>query len=345
MGLRFPSDLAAWQRWQHKQNPLRRLRASVRRPPPMTLHLHVRGREPVLLFALDATTPTALASVLEPLGHLGDIPVAVLAPHDVAARLPGDWTVRPLESASAVPRELRGIRAVLSAGHFLAAGFAAHVWADVLDADYFVVQHGLLTPFMAPLAPRSHLLAFSDRDADFWRSGRSDVTADVVGSQLLWTAAKRGRQGSSAAAGKQPIFLGQLHGAELPRRISGGTAQRFCLQTGAEYRPHPAELDRLSTLQHSMWRRRGVRFAKPGALLDERSPVVSIFSTGVLEAAAAGVASWVTCERPPSWVREFWDRYELSTWGSQPTPPPVLPAMEPAQAIAEHVAKAVRRGR
>jgi len=311
----------------------------------MRMHLHVRGADPLLLFALDATTPTALASVLEPLAHLGDMPVAVLAPHDVASRLPGDWTVRPLESVSAVPADLRGIRAVVSAGHFLPAGFAAHAWADVLDAEYFVVQHGLLTPFMAPLAPRAHLLAFSDRDAEFWRSDRRDVIADVVGSQLLWSASMRGRGSAPVAVGQEPVFLGQLHGAELPRSISGVTAQRFCLQTGAEYRPHPAELDRLSKLQHSMWRRRGVRFAKPGALLDERRPVVSIFSTGVLEAAAAGVASWVTCERPPSWVGEFWDRYELSTWGSQPTPPPVLPAMEPAQAIAEHVAKAVRRGR
>jgi hypothetical protein len=94
-----------------------------------------------------------------------------------------------------------------------------------------------------------------------------------------------------------------------------------------------------------MWRRRGVRFAKPGALLDQRRPIVSIFSTGVLEAAAAGVASWVTCERPPTWVREFWDRYELSMWGSRPTPSPVLPDMEPAQAIAQHVASAVDRSR
>jgi len=337
MGLRFPSDLAAWQRWQHRQHILRRLRDVARRPSPVTMHLHVRGTEPAVLFALDATTPTALASVIEPLAHLGDAPVAVLAPQDVASRLPGDWTVLPLDSLTTVPGPLRGVRAVVSAGHFLAAGFAAHVWAEALGARYFVVQHGLLTPFMAPLAPRAHLLAFSDRDADFWRSNRTDVTAHVVGSQLLWSAAKRGRERPPVSAADGPVFLGQLHGAELPRRISGGTAQRFCLQTGAEYRPHPAELDCLSKLQHSMWRRRGVRFAKPGALLDERRPVVSIFSTGVLEAAAAGVPSWVTCERPPMWVREFWDRYELSMWGDRPTSPPILGSIEPARAIAQHV--------
>ena len=345
MGLRFPSDLAAWQRWQHRQHPLRRLRDAVRRPSPATMRLHVRGIEPAVLFALDATTPTALASVLEPLAYLGDTPVAVLAPHDVASRLPGIWTARPLESVTAVPGDLRGVRAVVSAGHFLAAGFAAHVWAEALGAEYFVVQHGLLTPFMAPLAPRARLLAFSDRDAEFWRSDRADVTAHVVGSQLLWSAAERGREHSSVSAEEEPVFLGQLHGAELPRGISGRTAQRFCLQTGAEYRPHPAELDRLSKIQHSIWRRRGVRFAKPGALLDERRPVVSIFSTGVLEAAAAGIPSWVTCERPPMWVREFWDRYDLSRWGSRPTAPPILGDIEPARAIAEHVGTALEHGR
>lgn len=345
MGLNIPLDLHAWQRWQQKQRPLRRLRDAVRGSAPITLHLHVRGIEPAVLFALDATTPTALASVLGPLAHLGDAPVAVLAPRDVASRLPGEWTVHALESVSAVPAKLRGVRAAVSAGHFLAAGFVVHLWAEALRAEYFVVQHGLLTPFMAPLAPRAHLLAFSDEDAEFWRSDRRDVTAHVIGSQLLWTAATRGREVSSAAAGKQPVFLGQLHGAELPRSISAATAQRFCLQTGAEYRPHPAELDRLSKLQHSIWQRRGIRIAKPGGLLDERRPVVSIFSTGVLEAAAAGVPSWVTCERPPTWVREFWDRYELSTWGEQPTPPPALPEVEPAQAIAQHVAIAVEGGR
>jgi hypothetical protein len=185
---------------------------------------------------------------------------------------------------------------------------------------------------MAPLPSGAHLLAFSAQDADFWRSGRTDVTTEVIGSELLWNAAHRPRPAVGDAT--TPVFLGQLHGAELPRAISGGTAFAFCRDGAARYRPHPAETDRLSRWQHEIWRRRGIRFAAPGGLLDEPRPVVSIFSTGVLEAAAAGIPAWVTCVRPPAWVQEFWERYGLRPWGGAPTPPPPQPDIEPARAIA-----------
>ncbi len=366
MGLMFPEDFDAWQRWQHNRHMLRRLRDVARRPAPVELRLHVRGDEPAVLFALDATTPTALASVLEPLAHLGDAPVAVLAPADVASALPGEWKVTVADAAEA-PCELGSVRAVVSAGHFLPAGNAAYRWSRRLDAQYLVVQHGLLTPHAPPLADGAHLLAFSDRDAEFWLSGRSNVTAEVIGSQLLWKAATAGTGSLSLSKGAavedastssatqgvgsasegvssatqvsaprpEPIFLGQLHGAELSRRISAATAEAFCRQAGGLYRPHPAEVDKLSRIQHAVWRRRGIRFAEPGPLLAAGRPVVSIFSTGVLEAAAAGIPSWVTCVRPPAWVREFWDRYDLALWGGAPTPAPEHPKIEPARAVAE----------
>ncbi|GAA4485955.1 RNA-binding protein [Microbacterium panaciterrae] len=343
MGLMFPEDLAAWQRWQRGRHVVRRARDLMRRPVPASpMMLHRRGADPGVLFALDATTPTALASVLEPLAHLGDVPAAVLAPADVSAQLPGEWTVTAVGCA-AVPATLRAVRAVVSAGHYLPVGHAAFLWVQALGARYVVVQHGLLTPFMAPLPPGAHLLAFSDRDADFWRSGRADVTGESVGSQLLWKAAAATARAAGTAGA--PIFLGQLHGAELPRRISAATATGFCRETGALYRPHPAEVDRLSRFQHALWRRRGIRFADPGPLSASTGPVVSIFSTGVLEAAAAGRDAWVTCVRPPAWVREFWDRYELAEWGSPPTAPPEPPAIEPAKAIADAVLALAEGGR
>lgn len=336
MGLRFPEDLAAWQRWQRDRHMLRRVRDLVRRPAPSTaLRLHQRSADPVVLFVLDATTPTALASVIEPLTHLGDAPVAVLAPADVSDHLPGSWSTTAVADGEAAPRELRSIRAVVSAGHFLPVGNRAYGWARQLGARHIVVQHGLLTPFMAPLAEGSHVLAFSQEDADFWRSGRLDITSQTVGSQLLWKARNAGPVMDRPDG--PPIFLGQLHGAELPRRISAATATSFCRETGALYRPHPAEVDRVSRWQHARWQRSGVRFAPPGPLAASSGSVVSIFSTGVLEAAASGRDAWVTCVRPPAWVREFWQRYGLSEWGSAPTPPPARPALEPAQAIADAV--------
>ncbi|KJL34498.1 hypothetical protein [Microbacterium azadirachtae] len=343
-GLRFPADLEAWRRWQRSRHVVRRVRDAVRRPAaPSSFALHVRGADPAVLFALDAVTPTALASVLEPLAHLGDAPVAVIAPADVSARLPGAWRVERVDPGEA-PAALRAVRAVVSAGHFLPVGGAAFAWAQARDWRYLVVQHGLLTPYMAPLPEGAHLLAFTERDADYWRSGRADVTSEVVGSQLLWAASENAGAGH-APADAPPVFLGQLHGAELPRRISAATATAFCRAHGALYRPHPAEVDRLSRWQHARWRRQGIRFAGPGPLSASQGPVVAIFSTGVLEAAAAGRDAWVTCVRPPDWVREFWDRYELSVWGGSATPAPVRPAVEPARAIAGAVRGITEEGR
>lgn len=332
VGLRFADDLAAWRRWQESRNPLRALKARTRRAPQPRLVLHLRGESPSILLAVEATTPSAVAAAAAPLVHLGDLPVAVLAPADVTALLPGSWTTQVYEPGARPPGDLQGLRAVIATGHYLPAGAAAYAWSLRVGARFLVVQHGLLTPFAPPLPPRAHLLAFSARDAEFWMAGRSDVTSAVVGSQLLWSAAQRPRP---AEIGTRPLFLGQLHGAELSRRTAARTAARFCRDVGADYRPHPAEVDRRSRWQHAAWERQGIRVVRGGELLAQARPVVSIFSTGVLEAAAAGIPAWVTCEGPPVWVREFWDRYELVRWGDgAPTPAPPVPPVEPAATVA-----------
>jgi hypothetical protein len=66
--------------------------------------------------------------------------------------------------------------------------------------------------------------------------------------------------------------------------------------------------------------------------------VVSVFSTGVLEAAARGMPAWVEFPKPPSWLQEFWERYGMSRYGAEPTPAPSRPAVEPASAIARVLA-------
>ena len=46
------------------------------------------------------------------------------------------------------------------------------------------------------------------------------------------------------------------------------------------------------------------------------APVVSVFSTGVLEAAAAGLPAWVLLRRSARrGSPEFWERYGMSRWG------------------------------
>jgi hypothetical protein len=238
-----------------------------------------------------------------------------------------------------VPDALLGVRAVVSAGHYLPVGALGNVWAGVLGAERVVVQHGLLTPHAPPLPCDAHLLAFTDADASFATAGRDDMLTVTVGSQLLWEASAG--TPSSADDGARPLYLGQLHGAELPRAGKARAAVSFCRAHGAVYRPHPAETDLASRWQHRGWQQRGITIDRSRRPLSELGgPVVSVFSTGVLEAAARGLPAWVSYPCPPPWLIEFWDRYAMSRWGGEPTPAPSRPMREPAAAIAGHIARA-----
>ena len=46
---------------------------------------------------------------------------------------------------------------------------------------------------------------------------------------------------------------------------------------------------------------------------------------------------------PPRWLAEFWERYGMSRWGGDPTPPPPMPAEEPSSAIA-HILRGMMDG-
>ena len=134
----------------------------------------------------------------------------------------------------------------------------------------------------------------------------------------------------------EPIFLGQMHGAELPRASFAYASHSFLKKFGGTYRPHPSEKDKLSVLTHQLWEKEGIHIDRSGTPLNEvPNPVVSIFSTGVLEAAIRGIPAWVYHPAPPAWLVEFWDRYGMNLWGQEPTPAPVQPKKEPAQRIAE----------
>lgn len=341
MGLTFATDLDQWQRWQDSRHPLRHWRGRLRRPGEATCFLHTNADSPRVLVALDSVTPSSMAAFVAPIQHLEPGSVAVLAPVDVSGALPGSWAARAVDPTAGVPTELREMGAVLSSGHFLRCGGLAFDWAQRSGARFVVVQHGLITPFAPPLPPGAHVFAFSDRDAEFWASGRSDISHEVIGSQLFWDARRvADAAGVTTDESATPVFLGQLHGSELPRAVSARSARQFCLATGASYRPHPAETDRLSRLQHALWRRRGIDVDTSGSsLAQNRRPVVSIFSTGVLETAAAGIPAWVTCADPPPWLREFWDRYGMAEWGGGPTPSPAIPEVNPAEAVARSLTR------
>lgn len=336
MGLKHPEQLADWQRWQSWRKPLSALKTALRREDPsapVRAWISTSGDDPRAAFILESRAASSLMAVVDPLQHLTDTDVALVSSFDPAGILPeGSWRTTAVDSF--VPgRDLTSVEGIVSAAHYLPLGASAHRHAVERGLAYATVQHGLLTPSAPPLPAGTHLLAWSQQDADFWLSGRTDIQVTVTGSALLDRAADAPRERVSRFT--SPLFLGQLHGAELPRVGMTRAATTFCLLTGASYRPHPSETDRLSRIQHARWRRRGIHIETSGVPLVQISrPVVSAFSTGVLEAAARGIPAWVYYPNPPGWLEEFWERYGLSQWGQSPTPPPPRPSSDPAASVA-----------
>lgn len=336
MGVIEPTDLVAWHRWQVSRQPLsRRLKTRVtwrpgRSQQPVTLAQ--RGTHPRVVAVLDSWSPSSRLSLWDPLAQV-QADVLVIAPGPPPNAL--GWQVSTASPAEAMARVRRN-SVVLSSGHYLPLGHAAHQRCMESGAAFVTVQHGLMTPWAPPLAPSSTLLAWSADDALFWASGREDVVLREVGSTLLWNAAHQPAFPTDRSA--SPVFLGQLHAAELPRRTILRVTEEFCLEEQAVYRPHPAEADRASRRQHDVWERRGIHIDRSGQPLHElAAPVVSIFSTGVLETAARGGSAWVHYPDAPPWLTDFWSRYGLSTWGRPPTPAPPLPATAPSSALAHAV--------
>lgn len=321
MGLRY-LDHESWARWQRSRRFLpvlkARLLGRVDGSPSddPSCRVWVRGSAPTILVACDSDSPTNFHALLAPIQEAPDVSAMVIHPAGTELALPGHgWTEVP-QSRDA----LGSVTAVLTIGDHLAVGAWAHELARRSGWRQLVVQHGLLTPFSPPPPPHTEVLAWTDGDAAFLRAGRPDLTTHVVGSGLLAAAAAQAAPHVSRFA--RPVFLGQLHGAELSRWSMTRSATRFWRLTGATYRPHPRERDRLSLAQHALWRRIGMEIdaSHPLARLDR--PVVGAFSTGVLEAAARGVPSWVFHLTPPPWLLEFWDRYGMRRWGQEPTPVP-----------------------
>ena len=350
MGLNYPLDIDAWAAWQKKQNALRwakteaagffRRNRGNTQQGPASGRLYVRGSVPRVLIVLDSFSPTSCSALLEPLKYLSIIGLAIWCPNTngtpaaLAEYLTDEWEERSL-SATELTKTLPGVRIVLSLGHYLQLGRAAYQYAHTIGAEYWVVQHGLLVPAAPPLPVGCTLLAFSDADAEFWMSGRRDVRAFTVGSQLLYNANQKSL-GVPVESSGAPIFLGQMHGAELPRSSYVNVSYRFIKKHNAIYRPHPSETDKLSTLTHALWERQGIPIDRSGVPLNELpNPVVSIFSTGVLEAAIRGIPAWVYHPNPPGWLEEFWNRYGMGRWGEDRTPAPPQPDIEPARRIAE----------
>jgi len=334
-------SLAGWRRWQRRrQGVARQAKALIRlrRDEPLGFFgKHVGQPGHSVVVALDALSPSQRAALLSPAALLAcrGFNVVTLAPSSMASALAAlglAWQ-GPGTPAGWEQLGIGAPQAVLSVGDYMAAGSAGKELANATTCPYFVVQHGVLTPFAPPPPDGAHLLAWSSEDARFWSSGRDSLRCSVIGSQLLWEAA---RQRVTPVPGRPLSFLGQLHGAELDWLVTLRTVTSLRQQAAFVYRPHPAEVDIRSKLVHAAWRRRGVTIVpNRESVTDLRAPVAGIFSTGLLEAAAAGLPAYAMCTKPPSWVPELWDRYCIAQLGSSTSTVPKIPFAEPAVQLAE----------
>ena len=336
-GLYFPDDLDAWRRWEASRHVLRRSWAAVRRwgrpAEPPAAHLLLPEDEPDVLVVIDVWSPSCRFAVGDPLRAMDPRRSAVLTsvPEAIADFSAGRHDVL-FERPEQIPDS---VKSVVTLGAYNELAGRVEPWARRHDARFVVVQHGLLTPWAPPLNEGAHLVAWSEDDGRFWSAGRPGITWEVLGSQMLWRASQ---EQTGGLADDRPIMLGQLHGTELPRIDKQRAYTQFSRQSGAQYRPHPNETDAISRAQHRVMRASGVEFEGSGrAIGDLRRPVLSIFSTGTLEAAHRGLPAWVHHPNPPAWLTEFWSRYGLSPYRGRPTAPMPLPALEPAAAIAQAV--------
>ncbi|MBD2758948.1 prephenate dehydrogenase [Yimella sp. cx-573] len=331
-GLRF-ADLDEWRRWsnaQHRtQSVLRAAKARLRPAPVAPATLHLPSGTPRTLVVLDLLSPSCRFAVHAPLHHLDPETTAVLSPVPDPDLPTGSWTATPWAGVAQLDSS---IEQVLSLGSYLELSGQVKRWATGRDVRFNVVQHGLLTPWSPPAADGDHLLAWTQEDADYWQHACRSVTAQVVGSQMLWNATQLP---AATVHDERPVMLGQLHGVELAKRDTFATYLRFCRANDASYRAHPNERDVFSRAAHRVMRRAGIDFEASGrSLTDLGRPVVSIFSTGTLEAAHRGLPAWVTHPNPPAWVADFWDRYRLSQFGREPTSAWHQPGVEPALVVA-----------
>lgn len=336
-GVGLMADLDEWHAWAGRQRRVRRgvraLKGRARPIEPDTGTLYRPEGEIRTLVVVDQISPSCDKAILEPLAYLDPRTTAVLAPTGASlADTVGERVAEPFVGTSLLGAD---VSAVLSLGAYLGLSGPVEAWAQIHDIPFYLVQHGLLTPWSPPASKGAHVLAWCDADAEYWSANRPDLHVEVAGSQLLWAAAE---MPDVTVRDERPVMLGQLHGTELSRADALRTYLRYCGDGAMDYRAHPNEADTVSRALHGVMRRRGVRFETSREPLPTLArPVVSIFSTGTLEAAMRGLPAYVAHPDPAPWIRDFWRRYDLGEWGGEPTRAWAIPAREPAVSIARIV--------
>ena len=167
-GLVFATDLEAWQAWLASRNRVRQLKTAVRQrvstPGAGGYCGWAFARSAACLAVLEAASPSHLDAYERPALMLDE--VAIAFPRALSERYEGgQWQL--VDWAQAADSQLLAkVERVLAPGHYLGVSTEVYAWARARDIEFLVEQHGLLTPFMAPLAAGARALVWSQPTAN-----------------------------------------------------------------------------------------------------------------------------------------------------------------------------------
>lgn len=273
-GLVHPESIELWRDWARSRGGMPRRRGSVAdavrtlrgtrgrddhwEEPRWVLHSREGETSARVVIGLEDASPRSRAALLAFLPYLR-VGVDVVAPRGlIAPELDGPaWRRRAFESArDAVPSDAA---AVITAGQGGPTGSALHSVAERRGLQSFVVQTDVLTPYAAPLPAEATLLAWTADDADFWRSGREDLTLLPVGSQRLWQLGHHSGEGDVTEASAEPGAAGTADetAAEAADEAAAGAAEHTASEpadgaaerTGPSAVPSPVVLGQLSRIE------------------------------------------------------------------------------------------------
>ena len=306
-GLTHPRDLEAWHRWQDRQPAGRAARpadarGAARHRPPRRPRRQRRAHPGRPAAAGPGLPGVALAR--RRCGPCSTRCATSTPPTSPSSRPPGVTDLLPdgpwTESPGFAPDRRRPVAAggalVLSTGHYLPLGAAR-----AAAADAGALPHRAARPAhpARPAPGRRHdparlergrrrLLALGPRRR---RLGGGRVPAALGGRRAPAGHRRPGRPARSSSA--------SCTAPSCPATCSPRPPRPSAAPSTPPTAPTPPSATGRSVATHARWEAAGITIDRSGIPLRELgAPVVSVFSTGVLEAAAAGLPAWVDAGRP-----------------------------------------------
>ena len=327
-GPTHPRDLEAWHRWHHGAQPLtRRVRRSldvlrdIARPDGRAERVAVTRGGPRcrVLVLVEARTPSQLQPVVAPLRTSRSTTSSwsrrcrsVTPCRRGCGRSRGRSRTRRCPSSRAAPRS--SSRPATSSGSGASAGMPSPTRRASSPCSTGCSRRTLPR---SPRARRCRVVRRRRRVLALGPGRRDDagrgVPAPVGGGP---------RAGRAPDPGARPVFLGQLHGVELPRALVTEAAESFCRVQGPSTGPTPPRPTAAPGRPTSGGRPR----ASPSTGRDAPARARGTRRQRLLHRGrrgrGRGPAGWVHCPSAPAVARGVLGRYHLARWGPGRRHPP-----------------------